>query len=150
MQTHNKIPTPEVCNSDFGAFEAAAATLDAAWPLPVDKARALAHYSAEAAQAAKACTFTHLCPLQDTQVEVEFEAEPADGDGWDEPYFAGSLYATRVNVNGAWIGVEAFAQHVIDRWETAGLAEWQRRQRQQPRVRLTPDQAERLELCGGV
>lgn len=52
MQTHNKIPTPEVCDSDFGAFEAAAATLDAAWPLPVDKARALAHYTAMAAQAA--------------------------------------------------------------------------------------------------
>lgn len=53
MQTHNKIPTPEVCDSDFGAFEAAAATIDAAWPLPVDKARALAHYTAMAAEAAQ-------------------------------------------------------------------------------------------------
>lgn len=45
-----RIPTPEVQDSDFGAFEAA--TMDAAWPLPVDKARALAHYPAMAAQAA--------------------------------------------------------------------------------------------------
>lgn len=52
MQTHNKIPTPEVCDSDFGAFEEATAQVDAAWPLPVDKARALAHYQPMAAQAA--------------------------------------------------------------------------------------------------
>lgn len=143
-----RIPTPEVRDSDFGAFEAAA--LETAWPPLADKARAVAHYSAMAGQAAATCTFTHLCPLQDAAVEVEFEAEPADGDGWDEPYFAGSLYATRAKIGDAWVGVEAFAQHVIDRWETAGLAEWQRRQRQQPRVRLTPDQAERLDLCGGV
>ena len=45
-----RIPTPEVRDSDFGAFEAAA--LETAWPPLADKARALAHYSAEAAQAA--------------------------------------------------------------------------------------------------
>jgi len=44
-----QIPTPEVRDSDFGAFEAA--TMDAAWPLPVDKARSLAHYPALAAEA---------------------------------------------------------------------------------------------------
>ena len=52
MQTHNKIPTPDVRDSDFGAFEEATAQVDAAWPLPVDKARALAHYQPMAAQAA--------------------------------------------------------------------------------------------------
>lgn len=46
-----RIPTPEVRDSDFGAFEAA--TMDAAWPLPVDKARALVHYPAMAAEAAQ-------------------------------------------------------------------------------------------------
>lgn len=47
-----RIPTPEVRDSDFGAFEEATAQVDAAWPLPVDKARALAHYQPMAAQAA--------------------------------------------------------------------------------------------------
>lgn len=47
-----RIPTPEVQDSDFGAFEEATAQVDAAWPLPVDKDRALAHYQSMADQAA--------------------------------------------------------------------------------------------------
>jgi hypothetical protein len=46
-----RIPEPEVQDSDFGAFEAATATLDKAWSLPSPKDLAVSHYTALAAQA---------------------------------------------------------------------------------------------------
>lgn len=96
--TKADIPTPEVCDSDFGAFEEATATIEAAWPLPVDKARALEHYPAQAAQAA-------LLPF----------AAPADRP---QPEFIRDPWAS--------VNTVALRNRIDDACKTAGLIDYWR------------------------
>lgn len=66
------------------------------------------------------CTLRHLT-LDDAEVVVEFEHEPEDGDGWNEPHHAATTTAIQVLVNGCWIPTDLFAPEVIERWEQAAI-----------------------------
>lgn len=128
-----RIPTPEVQDSDFGAFEAA--TMDAAWPLPVDKARALAHYPAMAAQEALLPFLQAVDP-----VVARWErqtARPADllvthrGARWDVRMIcddydgdvgpkASDWYLSHVRVDGVWLPAdEALLPGLIEELQAA-------------------------------
>ena len=60
-------------------------------------------------------------------VQVEFEAEPASGDGINEPRHELSIAVTRVFLNGYWICAEdCIDAGVIERWEANILADAER------------------------
>lgn len=53
-------------------------------------------------------------------VQVEFEGEPASGDGWNEPRHEIEIVVTRVFLHGTWQDAQdVVPQAVIDRWEAA-------------------------------
>ena len=55
----------------------------------------------------------------DTSVLVEFEAEEASGDNWNEPRHEATVAVLRVLINGAWCDAEdVVPDAVIERWET--------------------------------
>lgn len=58
-------------------------------------------------------------PLEDAEILVEFEIEPAEGDGWDEPRYERSVTATSAFVNGAWVSASAFQLHITEQWEAS-------------------------------
>ena len=109
-----RIPTPDVSDSSFGEFEAAQAVLER----PVDKARAVGHYTALAAEAALA-TFRRG-PQHQIQIErgdaivgvpyrgavfdVACEVEPADHRHAKDGY---TIFA--VKLNDIWFGSDWLA-----------------------------------------
>lgn len=61
--------------------------------------------------------FLHTVPLEEADVLVEFEVEPAEGDNWDEPRYERSITATSAFVNGVWVSASSFQLHVTEQWE---------------------------------
>ena len=56
-------------------------------------------------------------PLEDAEVMVEFEIEPASGDGWDEPRYERSISATSAFIGGVWVPTSIFQLHITEQWE---------------------------------
>lgn len=68
-------------------------------------------------KAARGCSLAYLVfgPLE---VAVEYEFEPASGDGWNEPRYEASVSVLRVYLNGYWCDAEDVAsEDQIMRWE---------------------------------
>lgn len=61
--------------------------------------------------------FLHTVPLEDADVLVEFEVEPAEGDNWDEPRYERSITACSAFVNGVWVSASSFQLHITEQWE---------------------------------
>ena len=61
--------------------------------------------------------FLHTVPLEEADVLVEFEVEPAEGDNWDEPRYERGITATSAFVNGVWVSASSFQLHVTEQWE---------------------------------
>lgn len=60
--------------------------------------------------------FLHTVPLEEADVLVEFDVEPAEGDGWDEPRYERSITATSAFVNGVWVSASSFQLHITEQW----------------------------------
>lgn len=70
----------------------------------------------------RGCKLTWLV-MGDIEVPVEYEHEPASGDGWDEPRLEEQFTLLRAYLNGRWNDVEdVIPGPVLERW-TAGLYE---------------------------
>jgi hypothetical protein len=67
-------------------------------------------------EAANGCVLFTV-PLEDAEILVEFEIEPAEGDGWEEPRYERSITATSAFVNGVWVSASSFQLHVTEQWE---------------------------------
>ncbi len=68
-------------------------------------------------KAARGCSLAYLVfgPLE---VAVEYEFEPASGDGWNEPRYEASVSVLRVYLNGYWCDADDVAsEDQIRRWE---------------------------------
>lgn len=68
-------------------------------------------------KAARGCSLAYLVfgPLE---VAVEYEFEPASGDGWNEPRYEASVSVLRVYLNGCWCDAEDVASaDQIAKWE---------------------------------
>jgi len=59
--------------------------------------------------------------LGEATVLIEFEAEPASGDGWNEPRREAEVHVLQVLVNGAWIDADLIDPSTVERWETEML-----------------------------
>lgn len=70
--------------------------------------------------------------LGTAHVEVAFEFEPEEGDGWELPRYEATYEPIAVNVNGKWVDAELFAEEQLDAWR--GEARRQRRAIQSGRV----------------
>jgi len=66
--------------------------------------------------AANGCVIFTM-PLEDAEVMVEFEIEPASGDGWDEPRYERSISATAAFIGGVWVPASIFQLHITEQWE---------------------------------
>lgn len=61
--------------------------------------------------------------LGNSRVLVEFEAEPASGDGWNEPRHEATVAPLRVLINGVWNDCNRVVPEVvIERWTETILA----------------------------
>ena len=68
------------------------------------------------------CKLTWLV-MGDIEVPVEYEYEPASGDGWNEPRLEAQITLLRAYLNGRWNDVEdVIPGPVLERW-TASLYE---------------------------
>ena len=67
-------------------------------------------------QAANGCVIFNV-PLEDSEVLVEFEVEPAEGDGWNKPRYERSIAATQALIGGVWVSASAFQLHITEQWE---------------------------------
>lgn len=56
--------------------------------------------------------------LGDAPVLIEFEVEPASGDGWNEPRHEAEVHVLQVLVNGVWIETDLIDPSTVERWET--------------------------------
>ena len=68
-------------------------------------------------KAARGCSLAYLVfgPLE---VAVEYEFEPASGDGWNEPRYEASVSVRRVYLNGHWCDAQDVASaDQITKWE---------------------------------
>ena len=68
-------------------------------------------------KAARGCSLAYLVfgPLE---VAVEYEFEPASGDGWNEPRYEASVSVLRVYLNGCWCDAADVASgDQITKWE---------------------------------
>jgi hypothetical protein len=61
------------------------------------------------------------CSLDSADVLVEFEHEPADGDGWNSPRYAESCTPINVLVNGNWISADEFDDDTRTAWAEKAL-----------------------------
>lgn len=72
-------------------------------------------------QAARGC-YISTQTFGAASVEVEYEGEPASGDGWNEPRQKASVDVLRVFLNGVWCDVQdTVPDATIERWEQAIL-----------------------------
>jgi len=68
-------------------------------------------------KAARGCSLAYLVfgPLE---VAVEYEFEPASGDGWNEPRYEASVSVLRVYLNGCWCdAADVASEDQISKWE---------------------------------
>ena len=68
-------------------------------------------------KAARGCSLAYLTfgPLE---VAVEYEFEPASGDGWNEPRYEASVSVLRVYLNGCWCdAADVASADQITKWE---------------------------------
>lgn len=68
-------------------------------------------------KAARGCSLAYLVfgPLE---VAVEYEFEPASGDGWNEPRYEASVSVLRVYLNGCWCdAADVASADQITKWE---------------------------------
>ncbi len=65
--------------------------------------------------------FTAKAFLGDADVIVEFEHQPSEGDGWNEPHYDESITPLCALINGVWVDADQFSQEVQDRWQQAGI-----------------------------
>lgn len=68
-------------------------------------------------KAARGCSLAYLVfgPLE---VAVEYEFEPASGDGWNEPRYEASVSVLRVYLNGCWCdAADVASEDQITKWE---------------------------------
>jgi hypothetical protein len=70
------------------------------------------------------------CFLDDAEVLVEFEYQPEEGDGWNEPHYDESVTVLCALVNGVWVDADQFADAVHEAWIQRG-ADWLDEQRQE-------------------
>lgn len=65
---------------------------------------------------ARGCAF-HESNLGAAHVLIEYEVEPASGDGWNEPRYEAQVTVLRVFINGQWCDAEDVASDAtIERW----------------------------------
>ena len=72
-------------------------------------------------KAARGCSLAYLVfgPLE---VAVEYEFEPASGDGWNEPRYEASVSVLRVYLNGHWCdATDVASADQISKWEVSIL-----------------------------
>ncbi len=60
-------------------------------------------------------TLHEMLLLDETEVLVEYEVQPEEGDGWNEPHYPEEINVLRAFINGHWIEADVFSQTVIDR-----------------------------------
>ena len=65
--------------------------------------------------------FTVEAFLGDADVLVEFDHQPSEGDGWNEPHYDESVTPICALVNGVWVDADQFSETVLDRWHQAGI-----------------------------
>ena len=74
-------------------------------------------------QSAPAGCYHATLPLGAASVLVEFEHEPEEGDGWNEPHHNETVAVLRVFLNGVWCDAQdCIPEAVIERWEASLLA----------------------------
>lgn len=88
--------------------------------LAVAHAAELARLQGHDADAQVGAIIIDAC-LGNAGVRLEFEVEPAQDGGRDDPSWDESVTLLGVLINGAWIGMEFFDGEVTDRWEQAAL-----------------------------
>lgn len=71
--------------------------------------------------------FHVACFLGDADVLVEFEYEPASGDGWNQPREEESVTLLCALVNGVWVDAHQFAESVQEAWQQRAI-DWQTEQ----------------------
>jgi hypothetical protein len=68
------------------------------------------------AKASNGCGL-HKSHFGDAEVLVEYEYEPADGDGWNEPHYDAQVIPHAVFLNGVWCDAEDVAsEKTRERW----------------------------------
>lgn len=68
----------------------------------------------------------HTSHLGAAEVLVEYEAEAASGDGWNEPRYEASVTQCRVFLNGVWCDAEDVASaETIQRWTEEIFQSWE-------------------------
>ena len=124
MGAQQKIPQPEVQDSDFGAFEAAQAVMER----PADKSRAVAHYTALAAEAAliparrgpqhqitiRPGDAIVGVPYRGEVFDVACEVEPAD-----ERHPKDGFRIFAVKLNEVWFSADWLADHFVAQLQRA-------------------------------
>lgn len=84
----------------------------------------LAEYEGRDVTAQPGCVIERMV-LGDADVLVEFECEPASGDGWNEPRYEASVEAIQVYINGAWCDIaDVGCEDAADRWVIEAKERW--------------------------
>ena len=58
----------------------------------------------------------HQTSLGDAEVWIEYEYEPASGDGWNEPREEASVTVIGILINGCMCDASDVAPHMLDEW----------------------------------
>ena len=77
--------------------------------------RALDAFHGAGLQAAAGCGL-HETTLGEAAVWVEYEYEPASGDGWNEPREQATVSVTGVLINGKLCKAQDVAPHMLEEW----------------------------------
>lgn len=84
----------------------------------------LAEYEGRDVMPQTGCVIERMT-LGDADVLVEFECEPASGDGWNEPRHQASVEAIAVYINGAWCDISDIGcEDAADRWVVEVQERW--------------------------
>ena len=59
--------------------------------------------------------------LGDAEVKLEFDVEPAQDGGRDDPSWDESVELLGVLINGCWVGVEHFDSDLRDQWQQRAI-----------------------------
>lgn len=87
------------------------------------------------------------CHLGDADVLVEFEHEPSDGDGWNEPRIEESIEPLCALVNGIWVEADQFDSDVVERWTQSGWEHLKALRESDEEDRAAAQYADRMERC---
>lgn len=84
----------------------------------------LAEYEGRDLMARNGCAI-EVMDLGNTSAPVEFEVQPASGDGFEEPRFDGSVTPVQVYLNGRWCDIaDAVPEEACDRWVEEVQGKW--------------------------